>query len=794
MKKALLIAEKPSYMRDIQAAYMHYRNQINYDIDFCCQAGHLVELLDPVEINPIYKKWDLSLLPIDPEKEGGWKYKVIRKSKNLYDEIKQKIESGQYDVIIHAGDTDNEGELLVNLVLEKIGCSLPVLRLWGNSTTDTDLGIALQNLEDDSLPKYRNRYEAAKLRQHTDWLFGMNGSRAIADRIYAGRDYKIAAGRVMTWVLATIVDREDAIKNFVPHTSYGINVMYDNGLTGSLYEEIIDSDGNIKNELVTFNNKMQAIAFIDSLSDTGIVKQVIKKKTTEYAPKLFSLDGLQIEAAKSGYSLEDTLKIIQNLYERHYLTYPRTDCEMLSSQENFRAIISSASVIPEFASAAGYAVGQINYVKNNKKYINDKELAKHGHSAIVPTCEAPDLDSFNQDELFIYKLVAQRFLAIFQPPLVQEKVQVITDINGDLFKSNGKTVLDKGYTEFLNINIQDLPVPNVNENDILHIKDTVTVDKTTSCPKRYTEGTIIDAMKNPSKYLEDQTIKNSIEELHIGTSATRAAIIKKLKDDKYITSQKGVFFPTDFGSFLIHTIRGINLCRADTTGHLEQILAKVKDGDMSYDDAKKYMYEQLNVMISDIKNINKVSYGNTERTVIMTCPHCGKDIMEGPKNFYCTGFRDGCKFSIMKNLMGATFSTQDAVTLFNGGIIEKKLTKADKSSSWIQKLKFDTEEGKLSFIKAEDALTEIECPDCHENLYRNGAKLICHACNFAIWTTIGSKTNKKELSEKDIKYILKHGHSEGKIKGFISSKGTEFSAKIVLNKNGSDSRFEFKFN
>lgn len=174
MKKAMLIAEKPSLMRDIQNAYNHCRDKVAYDIDFFSQVGHLLELIDPVELNPIYKSWDIDLLPIRPENEGGWKYKIKKNTKDIYMDIQKAIKSGKYDVIIHAGDPDQEGELLVNLTLKKIGNTLPVLRLWSNDTTRSALENALQNLRDDSEPQFVNLYNAALVRQHADWSYGMN--------------------------------------------------------------------------------------------------------------------------------------------------------------------------------------------------------------------------------------------------------------------------------------------------------------------------------------------------------------------------------------------------------------------------------------------------------------------------------------------------------------------------------------------------------------------------------------------------------------------------------------------
>lgn len=795
MQKALLIAEKPSLMRDIQNAYNHCRQLVDYDIDFMAQVGHLMELIDPVEVNPIYKSWDIDLLPIDPAKEGGWKYKVKKETKKIFLDIKKAVESGKYNVIIHAGDPDQEGELLVNLVLNQIGNTLPVLRLWSNDTTEIALEQALQNLRYDNEPQFINLYNAGLIRQHADWMYGMNASRAIADRIMAGSDNKIAAGRVMTCVQTMIVDREDEFNNFVPTTSYGVNIAHTNGLSGILYEQVKVTTGNEKEKkeeddslgVIFYKTKSEAENVIAGLKDTSNIIGIDKKTIKTNAPKLYKLASIQIEAAKYGYSSQDTLNIIQSLYEKHhYVSYPRTDCEVLSSNENFRGIISSAAAVPDdkFKQAAQYALSQIDKIKGNKKYVNDKELAKHGHSALVPTTLSPDFNTLNEDEKCIYTMIARRFLAIFQPPLIQEKTMVLMKNNGYTFKGTGKHVVDKGYTEFLGNSIQDIDIPEVFEGDVLAVNSKEVTERTTTCPKRFTEGTIIAAMENPAKYLTDLSIKNSIDKLTIGTSATRGEIIKKLIADKYVTVKKaskksdGVLFPTDFGSFMIHTIRGISLCNVDTTGQWEQLLIAVRNGEKTIDDANEYMNDQLAVLLNDIKGVNKTAYGNAAamREPIMTCPGCGKEIIAGPKNYFCTGYKDGCKYSLMKNFLDADFTPDDVKKLFTGQMVEKQLTKKADHKKWNQLLKFNPELGKLEFVTGVEIPTNWTCPCCNETLYQNGKMIECHGCGFKVWTSMASH----DFTDSELNDLFTK-RKTNLIKDFVSSKkGTKFSAYIKI--------------
>lgn len=788
MQKALLIAEKPSLMREIKSAYDQNRDKINYDITFVAQAGHLVELLDPIEINPEYKSWDASLLPINPETEGGWKYKVTRSCRDLYKNIETEIKSGKYDVIIHAGDPDQEGELLVRLVLQKIGNTLPVLRLWTNANTADEYARGLQNLKPDTDQQYENLYHAALLRQHTDWLFGMNGSRGLADRIVTGRDYKIAVGRVMTWALATIVNREDEINNFVPKTSYGVKTTYVNNLSGNLLE-MIDED-KLEGKVIYYEKKEDAEYILNSLTNQGTVIKYQSEREKKFAPKLYEMGSLQQDAdAIYGMSAKETLDIAQSLYEKKYLTYPRTDCETLPSDTNLRGIISSASTVEGFEDAANYAVQEITRIRGNKKFINDADVAKHGHTALTPTTISPDFSTLNEKEKIIYTMVAKRFLAIFQPPLIQDKITVITKNNGYYFKSTGKTIIDPGYTVFLEVNIQNIAIPPIKEGDVLTVANNELVESTTVCPKRFRDGTLIELMKNPTKYLEDKSIKDDIQKLTIGTVATRDSIIEKLIKDKYIIKDKKQYLvPQDFGVFMIHTINGSSICKTDTSGHWEQILSKVRFGEMSYEQANQYMYEQMLNLLNEFKTINKVSYGNVNSfSSIMVCPGCGKNIIAGPKNYFCEGYKDGCKYSLGKEFLDAKFSEDDIKLLFTGNTVTKKLTKKDKSASWEQKLKFNPIDGKLDFVEAEDELTKFNCPCCQESLYRKGTKLNCKGCGFNMWTT----PFHKQLSDTELSELFVQRVTEKPVTGLKKKDGGTFSTRLKLKIEGNEGKFEF---
>lgn len=801
MKKALLIAEKPSYKRDIESCYDKHSSEIDYDIDFVNQIGHAVTLMDPVEMNPIYKSWDVSYLPILPDEEGGWKYKVIKETKDVFDNIKKHIQSGKYDVIIHAGDPDQEGELLTRLVLKFCKNKLPVIRLWPNATTEVEILKALKNMKPDTDEMYENMYHAALVRQHADWLFGMNGSRAVASRIKTNRDNKIAVGRVMTGVLAMIVHREDEIDNFKPKTNYGVESYFSNGLRGSLYEEEKNENENKKQDetdeskkedeskgIVLLDTIEEAQNIINDLTDKAVVVNVTERKTKQMPPPLYNLSTAQADAGKLGFTPDQTLDLIQSLYEKHFVTYPRTDCSYLSSSEDFAGMLYAITSIPEFADKAKQAESSVERIRGIKKYVNDKELQKHGHSALCPTTSKPKFSELTENEQKIYYMICKRFLAIFEPPLEQTKITILTKNNEFLFKSTGKVVTQKGYADFLGMDVQDNAIPSVSEGDVLDVSKNEISEHTTTCPKRFNTSTIIQAMENPAKYLSDKELKNKVNFV-IGTVATRAEIIKKLMKDKYITQKKnGTYYSTEWGRFLIHTLNDIDITKIDMTGKWEIILSQLRNGELSIEQGEDLMKREVKKMVTDIEQMKEYQFGDitVNTAIIGKCPVCGSDLIQTEKNYFCSGYKNGCKVSVPRKFLGAEFSTEDALNLINGKNVNKKLKKDDKT--WMQELGFDKEKGSLTFINKEGE-TDWDCPvkGCTEKLKWNGNKLQC-SCGYQLYTTVA----KKQLSDKELDYIFKHGHSNGKLKGFVSSKGKKFEAKLKLKTDGTGG-FDFDF-
>ena len=812
MQKALLIAEKPDLMRKIEDAYNKHISEFNIAITFMAQRGHLFGLKWPNEIDKVMEEWSWDNLPFYPEEHGGWQYKVnpekktgnFKTSMERFKEIQAEYKSGNYDFIIHAGDPDREGELLIAETLMALGNKLPVKRFWSNDVTENAIVNALKNLkDDDNDPFLVNLRASAFGRQHADYIMGMNLSRAATMQMKG----RAAVGRVKTPILAIVCKRELDIQNFKPTTSYGVKANYSEGFDGQYYVAPIETEDNEEEDnekgLIYFNTKTEAEEFINSLKNKAAVISFETKRTTQTAPKLFKLATAQIEAGKAGYSADKTLEIIQSLYDKTYISYPRTDCEYISSNEDLKALLSATecdSSLTPFIRTIDTAA--IDKVKKTKKYVNDKELQAHGHSGLVPTANKPDFDKLTKDEQFIYDMIARRFVAIFLPPLIQNKTILLADNNGSTFKSNGKTLIDAGYTKIFDTNFSDNEIPVHKEGDILNVSGFEVVEKTTKCPTRFTSATLVAACENPKKYLDDENLKKTVKELHIGTPATRASIISGLEDiDKYTISKKEgkkeYIYPTDNGMKLYQNIKTTMICRVDMTAKWDMMLEEIREGILALKDFENKIKVDNEALIDEFKNTQMTSLSANQYATVGKCPKCGADVLSGKKGFFCSSWKkdgSGCDFSVYGFVCESKISDKEMSALLKGDEIVKKIK--NKGKTWEQKLKLNTESWKLEFINENanftSANTGLQCPLCGKEVITTPWGYKCEgyekdnpaACKFSIGEICSVK-----LSEDDLADLIINKKTR-LIDGFVSpKKKTKFVAYLTLSETGI--KFEF---
>ena len=607
--KALLIAEKPSLMREIQAAYREHRREIPDSIDFLAQAGHLVGLKMPGEIDQEkYGKWNMDHLPIDVP----YVYKILPGKQELISKIRNAVKSGEYDYIIHAGDPDGEGELLVRLVLAHIGNRLPVKRFWSNDLTHDAIADALKHMKEDA--EYDSIYQAALVRQHIDYQFGMNIT--VAATLKMGDLYKL--GRVKAPIIKMITDREREIRSFVPKTTYMRAFTYDGC-------EFVNEE--------VFDTKEEAIAKTP-VTDRAEVDQVKDEVKSIKAPKLFKLSTLQTEAHKVlGMSGAQTLQTLQALYEAKLVSYPRTDCEYLASGVDIGGI---RDLITGMVGVDRRLFGRsAQEVKGDRAYVNDAAIASEGHTAIIPTgVNASHLTGRQKD---LYELIARRFLAVFGNAKQVRNIAVSTYPDGN--KEYGKYVwkdsldVDPGYEWILHPDYQPKSgsQKSYQKGEMLRPIAFKTKEVVSRPPARYNDGSLIAALDKPEAF-EGEDGKVAYK---IGTPATRASIIEDcIRTGYFEKDKKGVFTPTVKAERIVDAIGDISLFQVTNSGRLESMLEAIRTGKADAEEVEKALTEECVQATENIKGRETVKMRGSGN-VLGVCPCCGENIISGKFGAYC---------------------------------------------------------------------------------------------------------------------------------------------------------------
>lgn len=643
MEKLLFIAEKPSLMRECMRVYASHKSKIPYSIDFTALSGHVCCFENPKSYSEWDKKWADIELPMVPK---DWKIGLIPDKKTMFSDIQKMIKAKSYDGFVCATDADREGNLIYHLFSQKIGIAgKKTYRFWVHDLTDKGIMDAFMSMvEMKKDPKQIHLTDASILRSKFDWLIGMNFT--IAATIHSGQLMKI--GRVKTPTLKIVYDNCAAIDGFTSTTSYEIESQYMEGFSGFSDER--------------YTTEADAKKIIAQLSKTAKVENVEKKKVSTAAPQLYKLSDLQIDASKAyGYTPEKTLKIVQALYEKHKLvSYPRTDCRHISTAlaKDFPTLLTAVAAIDTTATKVTKTV--MDGVTKNKKYVNDTEVGKSSHTALMPTGVVPKIATLDKDEINILTMIYKRFLAIFLPPLVEEKTTVITknDGNGLLFKSNGKVVIDEGYTKIYSSKLENTPLPDLKKGQSVNVKMFNVNEKTTTPPARLTEGTLVKEMENIGKRISDKELKDIMNEsAGIGTPATRGAIIASLISDGYMETKKSkktaTIYITDKGKQYIENLSGFSIVSPELTAEWEKKLKEVERGDINSKDFESQMLKFIDGMSSELsttkmKHISTGFSGSGGSTPashgekVAKCPRCGSDIIENTKAYSCSNPSCGC--------------------------------------------------------------------------------------------------------------------------------------------------------
>ena len=636
----LCIAEKPSVGRDI-ARVLGANTQHDGFMEgngYCVTwtFGHLCALLDPHEYNEQWKGWNLSSLPMVPTR-FGIKVSDDKGIQKQFNTIKGLI--AKATEVINCGDAGQEGELIQRWVYQKAGCKVPVKRLWISSLTEDAIREGFQKLKDQS--EYQRLYEAGMMRAIGDWLLGMNATRAYTLR-YAkgvGKDRQVLSiGRVQTPTLALIVKRQHEIEHFVPRTYWELKTIYrDTTFSAQLPAEEDDY-------AITSLDKGQAL--VDSIKELPLeITSVEKKKGTEFAPRLFDLTSLQVECNKKfGLSADDTLKVIQSLYEKHVTTYPRVDTTYLSDDIYPKVPATLQGIKDYFPQVAPLlplkADGKkgADSLPKSKKVFDNKKVTDH--HAIIPTGQRPD--NLSELERKVYNMVALRFIAAFYPDCEVSNTTVLAKAGEIDFKVTGRQILKMGWREIFAKEKQEDDPQEEQKSLPAFVKgesgphQPQLQEKTTTPPKYYTEATLLRAMETAGKTVDDEELRDAMKENGIGRPSTRAAIIEKLFQRKYIVREKKNIHATELGINLINTIISPLLKSAELTGLWEKKLREIERGTFT---AQQFL-DELKQMTSEVVHEVKADKAG------MRCPVCGKGIIiRGRTRYGCSRWKEGCSYA-----------------------------------------------------------------------------------------------------------------------------------------------------
>ena len=776
--KTLVIAEKPSVAQDIVRALTpvagkfdkqdeHFEND-QYVVTSA--VGHLVEIQAPEEFDVKRGKWSFAHLPVIPP---YFDLKPMDKTKTRLNAIVKLAKRKDVSAFINACDAGREGELIFRLIQQYSKVKLPVQRLWLQSMTPQAIRDGFNALRSDAqmLPLA----DAARCRSEADWLVGINGTRAMT--AFNSRDggfFLTTVGRVQTPTLSVVVEREEKIRKFISrdywevHATFGAEAgdypakWFDpkwkkaaaNAAAGN--EE---ADAELKSDRLWNAREAQAIA--DAVRGQKATVTEESKPTTQASPLLFDLTSLQREAnGKFGFSAKTTLSIAQSLYERHKaLTYPRTDSRALPEdyvpvvKQTFEMLADSG--MRHLAPHALTALNN-NYIKPTKRVFDNAKVSDH--FAIIPTLQAPN--GLSETEQKLYDLVVRRFMAVFFPNAEYQITTRISTAVGHSFKTEGKVLVKPGWLAIYGKEA----AAEVKESDdksgtsLVPVKlgelvNAEAVDPKalkTRPPARYSEATLLGAMEGAGKTVEDDELRQAMQEKGLGTPATRSSIIEGLIAEKYMLREGRELIPTAKAFQLMTLLRGLDvkeLSKAELTGEWEYKLSQMEQGKLSRESFMAQIALMTERMVKKAKEYDRDTIPGDYATLAAPCPNCGGVIRENYRRYTCTGpddKTDGCGFSFGKSPAGRTFEPAEVEQFLRDkkiGPLDGFRSKAGWPFTAEMVIKFDEESKnfKLEFDFGDDKKGEETgelvdfspqeslgaCPKCGSAVFEHGKNYVC---------------------------------------------------------------------
>ncbi|WP_027400099.1 DNA topoisomerase 3 [Anaerovorax odorimutans] len=644
----LIIAEKPSVAAEISKVmgstkkHNGFYSGTEYLVSWC--VGHLIETVMPENYKEEYRKWRIFDLPIIPDE---WKYRVSEGVKSQFNIVKSLMERKDVEELICATDAGREGELIFRLVYNQVGCKKVFKRLWISSMETKAIKDGFDKLKNGS--DYDRLYDAALCRLQADWLVGINFSRLFA----CMSNKPLNVGRVQTPTVNLIVERQKAIDNFESKPFYIMNAE-------------CNYDGYIFNASKRVEDKEESNKIIEKCNGkNAVVKSMNKTLVKENPSALYDLTTLQREANKMlGLSAQQTLDAAQNLYEKKLITYPRTDSRYLTSDmdQSSKAILKSL-INASFINKKTIDIYNLN-ITDFDRLINDKKVTDH--HAIIPTIEACKAsDKLSKNEFCILLLIIYKFLTAVYIPYEYIKTELILDIEGEEFKVTGRQISEMGFKE-ISSHLTDLLkeikkeekkkkkkknteekeeeiIPPLSEGQVIENVVVTSKEKSTKPPKPYTEDTLLSAMENAMKTLEDEELRKEVAGAGLGTPATRAGIIERIIKTGFVERKGKNLIPTNKAYEIIDVVPE-KVKSAVLTAEWEQKLEQIYKSELT----GKEFISDIEVFVKELIGNYKDNYAENGKEIIGKCPRCGKNIFEGKTNYYCESGRE-CNFVIWKN-------------------------------------------------------------------------------------------------------------------------------------------------
>jgi DNA topoisomerase-3 len=783
VNKTLVIAEKPSVAQDIVRALTpvagkfekHEEHFENDKYVVTSAVGHLLEIQAPEEFDVKRGKWSFAHLPVIPP---HFDVKPMDKTKTRLNAIVKQAKRKDVGQLINACDAGREGELIFRLIEQYAGGAKPlgksVSRLWLQSMTPQAIrdGFGALRTNAQMLPLA----DAARCRSEADWLVGINGTRAMT--AFNSRDggfFLTTVGRVQTPTLSVVVEREEKIRKFISrdyweiHATFGAQAgdypakwfdpKWKKAAANAAAGNTDEADAELKADRVWSQREAQAIADAVRGQKASVTEE--SKPTTQASPLLFDLTSLQREAnGKFGFSAKTTLSIAQSLYERHKaLTYPRTDSRALPEdyvpvvRQTFEMLADSGMkhLAPHAATALK---GQ--YIKPSKRIFDNAKVSDH--FAIIPTLQAPS--GLSEAEQKIYDLVVRRFMAVFFPSAEYQITTRISTAVGHSFKTEGKVLVKPGWLAIYGkeaaeeVKDGDDKSPGnlvpVKPGEMVNAQQVDPKGLKTRPPARYSEATLLGAMEGAGKTVEDDELREAMQEKGLGTPATRSSIIEGLIAEKYMLREGRELIPTAKAFQLMTLLRGLDveeLTKAELTGEWEYKLAQMEHGKLSRESFMAEIAAMTERMVKKAKEYDRDTIPGDYATLAAPCPNCGGIMKENYRRYTCTGKsgnEEGCGFSFGKTPAGRTFEVAEVEQFLRDkkiGPLDGFRSKAGWPFTAEMVIKFDeeTKNYKLEFDFGDDKKGEESgelidfsgqeslgaCPKCGGAVYEQGKNYVC---------------------------------------------------------------------